>query len=116
MQPNKTDLLIVIGNKTYSSSSLRAWLALKACAQPFREERISLYKPDGRARILSYSPSGKLPVLKHGAVTVRESLAICEYLAETFLQARLWPEDPFARAMARSVATEMHGGFASLRR
>ena len=111
-----SDLLIVLGNKNYSSWSLRPWLALKATGQPFREEIIWLYKPGSKERILQHSPAGKVPVLKDGALVVWESLAICEYLAERFPTAKLWPDDRAARAVARSVATEMHGGFAGLRR
>lgn len=111
-----SDLLIVLGNKNYSSWSLRPWLALKATGQPFKEEVIWLRKPDTRARILKHSPAGKVPVLQDGALVVWESLAICEYLAERFPAAKLWPDDRAARAVARSVSTEMHGGFAGLRR
>jgi glutathione S-transferase len=109
------DLTLVIGNKNYSSWSLRPWLVLKQAGIPFREIFISLYTEVSPARIKKYSPSGKVPVLIDGDVTVWESLAIGEYLAEKFPHKHLWPADPAARAMARSAATEMHAGFSALR-
>ncbi|HEX6957797.1 MAG TPA: glutathione S-transferase family protein [Ferrovibrio sp.] len=110
------DLTLVIGNKNYSSWSLRPWLALKATGAAFDEVMIGLRHPDTRAKILAHSPAGKVPILKHGDLLVWESLAICEYLAETFPAAGLWPEDARARAVARCIATEMHAGFMALRR
>ena len=109
------DLSLYLGNKNYSSWSLRAWLALKATNVAFDEVVIPLYQPGSRETILKYSPSGRVPVLKHGDMTVWESLAICEYLAELFPAFRLWPEDRAARTLARAVSTEMHGGFTALR-
>jgi glutathione S-transferase len=109
------DLTIYLGNKNYSSWSLRPWLAMKQARLAFAEVVIPLYQPATRETILKYSPSGRVPALKHGDLTVWESLAICEYLAETFPAAGLWPEDPAARAAARSVSNEMHGGFTALR-
>ncbi len=109
-------MTIVIGNKNYSSWSLRGWIALEHSGAEFDEVVISLRKPSTRAEILVHSPAGKVPILHDGDVTVWESLAVCEYLAEKFPAARLWPEDPVARAHARAVSTEMHGGFADLRR
>lgn len=111
-----SDLSIVIGNKNYSSWSLRPWLALKKTGQPFREEPIALRQPDTTRRILAHSGAGKVPVLRHGAIVVWESLAICEYLAETFPAARLWPAAADARAHARAASSEMHAGFAELRK
>ncbi|HEY1796759.1 MAG TPA: glutathione S-transferase family protein [Stellaceae bacterium] len=111
-----TDLTLTIGNKNYSSWSLRPWLAAKAGGIAFDEVLIPLYVPGSREEILSHSAAGKVPVLHHGPVTVWESLAVCEYLAETFPNAGLWPDDKAARAAARAVATEMHNGFLSLRR
>ena len=108
-------LTLVIGNKNYSSWSLRPWLALRMAGLSFEEIRIPLYTPTSREEILRHSSSGKVPILKHGAVTVWESLAICEYVAEIAPAARLWPEDRAARAHARSVSAEMHAGFAALR-
>lgn len=110
------DLRIVIGNKTYSSWSMRPWLALKRTGRPFREELIPLRQADTKTRILGHSAAGQVPVLKHGDITVWESLAICEYLAETFPDAGLWPADPAARAHARAASSEMHAGFAALRK
>jgi len=108
-------LTLVIGNKNYSSWSLRAWLALRMAGLPFEEVRIPLDTPTSREEILRHSPAGKVPILKHGALTVWESLAIGEYLAEIAPAARLWPEDRAVRAHARSVSAEMHAGFAALR-
>ena len=109
------DITIVLGNKNYSSWSLRPWLALKQTGVAFDEVVIPLYRDGSKEKILRWSPAGKVPVLKHGETTVWESLAVCEYLADAFPAARLWPEDRSARAVARSLAAEMHGGFASLR-
>ena len=109
------DLTLVIGNKNYSSWSLRPWLVLKQAGFPFREILISLYTEASRAEIRKYSPSGKVPTLIDGDITVWESLAVCEYLAEKFPEKQLWPANPAARVMARSAATEMHAGFSALR-
>lgn len=108
-------LTLIIGNKNYSSWSLRPWLVLKQAGIPFHEVRIPLYTPDSRPQLLKYSPSGKVPALIDGDVTVWESLAICEYLAERFPEKHLWPADIKARALARAVSTEMHAGFGALR-
>ncbi len=110
-----TDLKIILGNKSYSSWSLRGWLTLKRCGVPFEEEVIPLYREESRARLLAHSAAGQVPILRHGAFTVWDSLAIAEYLAERFPEAGLWPEAPEARAMARSICAEMHAGFAALR-
>jgi len=107
-------LTLVIGNKNYSSWSLRPWLAMKKIGLDFTEVRIFLYTPESRQQLLQHSPVGKVPVLHDGKVTVWESLAICEYIAENFAP-NLWPEDKMARAIARSVSNEMHAGFFSLR-
>ncbi len=109
------DLTLVIGNKNYSSWSLRAWLFLKHVGAPFEEVRIPLNTPGYRELIREHSPSGKVPVLKHHALIVWDSLAICEYLAETFPEAQGWPENAEAKALARSVSAEMHSGFRALR-
>jgi glutathione S-transferase len=108
-------LTLVIGNKNYSSWSLRPWIALKAAGIPFEELLIPLYRDDTKERILRHSPAGKVPVLIDGEITVWESLAILDYLAERFPTVGLWPADVAARAHARSVAAEMHSGFAALR-
>ena len=109
------DLTIYLGNKNYASWSLRAWLALKRTTVAFEEVVVPLYQPASRETVLKYSPSGRLPALKHGELTVWDSLAICEYLAESFPTFELWPKDPAMRAAARSVSAEMHSGFPALR-
>lgn len=105
---------LVIGDKRYSSWSLRPWLALSHAGIPFHEEIVRLNRPDTAARIASFSPSGRVPVLIDGDLHVWESLAICEWAAER--APSLWPADPNARALARAVSAEMHSGFAALRR
>jgi len=107
-------LTLVIANKTYSSWSLRPWLLMKQLGIAFDEVLIPLDLPDTKARNRQYSPAGKVPILVHGDVTVWESLAIMEYLADA-IDAPVWPQDRKARAMARSVAAEMHSGFSHLR-
>ena len=109
------EITIYLGNKNYSSWSLRPWLSLKQTGVAFDEEVIPLSEPTTRSTILRYSPSGKVPALKHNELTVWDGLAICEYLAETFSEAKLWPADKAARAVARSVCAEMHSSFAALR-
>jgi len=110
------EFTIYIGNKNYSSWSLRGWLMAKAAGIAFDEVLIPLWQERSRAELLRHSPSGKVPALRHGAVTVWESLAIGEYLAEIRPEARLWPEAREARAAARAVSHEMHAGFLALRR
>jgi glutathione S-transferase len=109
-------LTLVIGNKNYSSWSLRPWIAMKVAKIPFSEVLIPLYEPGSRERVLGYSPAGKVPVLVDDGMPVWESLAILEYLAERFPDPALWPADSKARAHARVVASEMHAGFVPLRR
>jgi glutathione S-transferase len=109
------EFTIYLGNKNYSSWSMRPWLALKQTGAEFDEVVIPLDEPTSRTTILGYSPSARVPALKHGEHTVWDSLAICEYLAELFPAARLWPEDRIERAHARSISAEMHAGFAALR-
>ena len=106
---------IVVGTKKWSSWSLRPWLALKRTGQPFKETVIELRQGVSDAEIARHSPSHLVPVLKDGDLTVWDSLAICEYLAEKFPAAKLWPADPVLRALGRSAAAEMHSGFSSLR-
>lgn len=108
-------LIIVIGNKNYSSWSMRPWLALKKTGAPFEEVVIALDRPETRTEIFKHSPTGRIPTLKDGELVIWESLAICEYLAEKFPEAGLWPADPAARAVARAVSSEMHAGFSALR-
>ncbi len=110
-----SDLTLIVASKNYSSWSLRPYLALAQTGQPFQEVLITLDQPDTSANILKYSPSGRVPALRHGELVIWDSLAICEYLAETFPAAKLWPEDKAARALARSVTAEMHSGFQALR-
>ena len=109
-------LKLVIGNKNYSSWSMRPWLALRANNIAFEEVFIPLYTGEAdKQRILDVTPSGKVPALVDGDITIWDSLAIIEYAAERFPQARLWPEDRAARAHARSISAEMHSGFVALR-
>lgn len=110
------DLHLIIGNKNYSSWSLRPWLAMTVGGLSFRETVILLDEPDTAQRIREHSRSGRVPVLHHGDISVWESLAIIEYVAETFPNANIWPKAKKARAVARAVASEMHSGFAALRR
>jgi glutathione S-transferase len=111
-----SDLTLYIGNKNYSSWSLRAWLALKHVGTPFKEVIIPLEDGGGpTVAIRAHSPSGKVPALRYGDMVVWDSLAIGEYLAEEFHQAHLWPADRVARALARCACAEMHAGFQSLR-
>lgn len=104
---------LIIANRTYSSWSLRAWLALRASGHPFEEQVVLLRQPDTRANILRWSPSGKLPCLIDNELAIWDSLAIAEYLAEEMPP--LWPLDGASRAIARSVSAEMHSGFQALR-
>lgn len=110
-----TDLTLVIANKTYSSWSLRPWLAMTHFDVPFDEVVIPLHQKATSAEILKHSPAGKVPVLHHGDITVWESLAILEYLADAFYDRVWWPTDPHAKAHARTIAAEMHAGFGALR-
>jgi glutathione S-transferase len=109
-------LHLIIGNKNYSSWSLRPWLAMKAAGIAFEETVISLEAKDFKARVTALSGAGRVPVLIDGEVRVWESLAVLEYLAEKFPAAGLWPQEPDARAHARAIASEMHAGFMPLRR
>lgn len=109
-------LTLIIGNKNYSSWSLRPWIAMKAAGIPFEEIVIPLYEPGSREEILKHSPAGKVPVLIDGDQYIWESVAILEYVAEKFPAAGLWPRDARARAHARSIAAEMHAGFQALRK
>ena len=108
---------LIVGNKNYSSWSLRPWLAMKVAGIAFTEQRIPLYLPGSKGEILAFSPAGKVPCLidetPAGRLAVWDSLSICEYLAEK--TPSLWPADPAARALARSISAEMHSGFPNLR-
>ena len=110
-----SSLTLVIGNKNYSSWSLRPWLALRHAGIPFTERLIPLSDENWDEAITGVSPSRRVPVLLHGERTIWESLAILEYVHELFPDAGLWPADRDARATARAVACEMHSGFAALR-
>jgi len=107
---------LVIGNKNYSSWSLRPWIAMKQIGLTFGESLIPMAMPGTRAEMLKYAPTGLVPVLIDGEALVFETIAILEYLNDKFPEARLWPKDLAARAHARSIAAEMHGGVAALRR
>ncbi len=108
---------LVIGTKAWSTWSMRPWLVLKKTGAAFDETLIELRQENNLSadRILERSPSGLVPFFKDGAVAIGDSLAICEYLAERFPRAGLWPSDATARASARAAAAEMHSGFSSLR-
>ena len=106
-------MLLVVGNKNYSSWSLRPWIAMKVLKIAFEEKRIPLYVPGAKDEILKHSPAGKVPCLVDGGTRIWDSLAILEYLAERHPQ--LWPADRAERARARSVSAEMHSGFPNLR-
>jgi glutathione S-transferase len=111
----KSSLKLVIGNKNYSSWSMRPWVAMRAFNIPFEEVRIALKQAGTSAAIAEYSLSGRVPVLIAGETTVWDSLAICEYLAEQFPEKNMWPQNVAHRAVARSICAEMHSGFADLR-
>ncbi len=106
---------LYIGNKNYSSWSMRPWVLMRHYDIEFEEAFLPLYLPDSKQKIQAVSPSGKVPCLVDGARVVWDSLAICEYLAEKYPQLQLWPESPGQRARARSISCEMHAGFADLR-
>jgi glutathione S-transferase len=107
---------LVIGNKNYSSWSLRPWIAMKQIGLTFDEVVIPMAMPGTRAEMLKYAPTGLVPVLIDGDALIFETIAILEHLNDRFPEANLWPKDLAARAHARSIAAEMHGGFAALRR
>ena len=109
------DLELIIGNKNYSSWSLRPWLFLQQAGIPFRETLIRFQSPEWSERIPGLSPTGLVPVLRDGDLTVWDSLAILEYLAERFPDAHGWPKDARERARARAASAEMHSGFLALR-
>jgi len=108
-------LELVIGNKNYSSWSLRPWLLLKHFGVEFDERKLLLDTPSFAQEIAQWSPAGRVPVLVDSTVTVWDSLAIAEYLNEAYLEGRGWPSSPHERAVARSLTAEMHAGFAALR-
>lgn len=106
---------LVIGNKNYSSWSLRAWLFLTWHGVEFEEERVPLFEPGYKEKLLAYSGAGQVPVLLDDEVQVWDSLAICEYVSEQYLSGRGWPDNVAQRAEARSVSAEMHAGFSAIR-
>ncbi|NVK19374.1 MAG: glutathione S-transferase family protein [Methylocystaceae bacterium] len=106
---------LVIGNKNYSSWSLRPWLVMKHLGLEFDEVVIALFQGDFKDKIFAHSPAGKVPILKAGGVDVWDSLAICEFLADQYPDARLWPENQAEKALARSISYEMHSGFFTIR-
>lgn len=111
-------LKLILGNKTYSSWSLRPWIAMRHAGISFEEEVVRLdFDGDGpaNAHLKQYSPAGRVPVLFDGDVCIWESLAILEYMAEREPEAGLWPQDRTIRAKARVAANEMHAGFGALR-
>jgi glutathione S-transferase len=108
-------LTLTIGNRNYSSWSMRAWLPLRATGADFTEQMVLLGRDDTAAGISRHSPTGLVPVLRHGDLVIWDSLAIAEYAAELFPEAGLWPVDPRTRAVARSVTAEMHSGFTAVR-
>lgn len=110
-----SDVVLVIGNKNYSSWSLRAWLALRKAGVEFEELRLPLDTPEFAREIVALSPSGRVPVLRHQGLCVWDSLAIAEYVNDAWAEGALWPQHLQARARARAVSAEMHSGFASLR-
>jgi glutathione S-transferase len=110
-----SQLTLIIGNKNYSSWSLRPWLLMKQFNLPFKEIRIPLSQPESSAKIRQYSPTGKVPVLIHDTQHIWDSLAICEYLVETFPNLTFYPQDKAARVFARSISAEMHSSFQNLR-
>lgn len=106
---------LVVGNKNYSSWSLRPWLLLKEMKIPFRETKIPLYQEDSREQLLKYSSSAKVPVYFYKEIPIWDSLAICETIAEIYPEKHCWPQAFDLRAMARSVSHEMHSGFSEIR-
>lgn len=113
---DETGIALVIGNKNYSSWSLRPWLAMKAFGVAFGEINVDIYGPGARERILAHSPSGLVPALKMSGRVIWDTLAILETLAERHADKPFWPADAETRALARSVCAEMHSGFSALRR
>ena len=110
-----SNITLTIGDKNLSSWSLRPWFVLTQAGIPFTEETIFLDRPESRAELNAKSPSGLVPFLTHGDVSIWDSLAIAEYLNDLFPEKQLWPEDRVARAFARAISAEMHSGFSALR-
>lgn len=110
-----SEIQLVLGNKNYSSWSMRAWLCLRKCDIDFDEILLPLDTPEFRRRIDKYSPTGRVPVLLHEGRVIWDSLAICEYANDCFAGGRLWPKDTVSRGFGRSMVAEMHSGFMDLR-
>ena len=110
-----SELVLYVGNKRYSSWSLRAYLVMAATKAPFRTQLIHLDQADTRDNIMAINKAGRVPVLRHGDLWVNDSLAIAEYAHELFPEAGLWPADRASRARARSIVAEMHSSFTALR-
>jgi glutathione S-transferase len=106
---------LAIGNKAYSSWSLRPWILMKALGIPFEEDLIPLDTPEFRPRVNAYHAGSTVPILVDGDMTVWESIAIMDYIAERFPEKAVWPKDLKARTFARVIANEMHAGFRGLR-
>ena len=106
---------LVLGDKNYSSWSLRPWLLMRMFEIPFEEINVDIYNTGARARVLEHVPSAKVPALKVDGLTIWDTMAIIEYIAETHTDHAIWPTDKAARAMARAVSAEMHSGFTDLR-
>ena len=111
----ETQLSLVIGNKTWSSWSLRPWLVLKRFNVPFEEIQVQLRQAETKPALLRHSPAGKVPVLRDGDLLIWDSLAIIEYVADLYPDKPIWPRDRIARGVARAVSAEMHSGFQQLR-
>jgi glutathione S-transferase len=111
----ETQLSLVIGNKTWSSWSLRPWLVLKRFQVPFKEIQVQLRQAETKPALLRHSPAGKVPVLQDGDLLIWDSLAIIEYVADLYPDKPIWPRDRIARGVARAVSAEMHSGFQQLR-
>jgi glutathione S-transferase len=109
LEVDLSEMTLVIADKNYSLWPLPAWLCLRSAKLPFREVLIRFGQPDTREQMLRHGPTGRVPVLKHGALTLWDSLAICEYVADLKPEAKLWPGARAARGVARSFAAEMHG-------
>lgn len=106
---------LIIGNKNYSSWSLRPWLLMQVKDIPFEEKKICLYQSDSKAKLKKYSPAGLVPFFQNSEVKVWDSMAICEYIAEAYPEKYCWPEDLEMRTLARSISAEMHSGFSLIR-
>jgi glutathione S-transferase len=107
--------LLVVGNKLYASWSLRVWFLMRAFGLRFEHKVVSIYQVESKPKILEHSPSGRVPVLLDGNMTVWDSLAITEYLADKHPEMGIWPREREARAFARAIAAEMHAEFRTLR-